>query len=111
MSARMVVDPGALRVPMVLERGLQVDDGLGGQDETWLPVATVHARVERRSDRQDDTAGQDIETTLHAITIRHRADVESGMRLRLGARVFRIVTVTDPDETGRFLVCNTEERP
>jgi head-tail adaptor len=31
------------------------------------------------------------------------------MRLTKAGRVFEIVTVHDPDETGRYLVCRTKE--
>ena len=47
--------------------------------------------------------------TLHKIVIRKRADVSTGDRFRLGERLFRIRSITDPAEDGRYLVCLCEE--
>jgi len=54
-------------------------------------------------------AGQTLEETTHRIAIRHRDGVGSAMRFVDGARVFTILTVHDPDETGRYLVCRVKE--
>jgi SPP1 family predicted phage head-tail adaptor len=45
----------------------------------------------------------------HRIWIRHAAGVVAGKQFRKGARVFDIVTVHDPDETARYLVCRVKE--
>lgn len=55
------------------------------------------------------SADQMLETVTHRITIRRREGIRSGMRLVKGTRVFAIVTVHDPDETGRYLICRTRE--
>ena len=55
-------------------------------------------------------AGQSLETVSHRITLRFRSGVASGMRFVRGSRVFDIVTVHDPDETGRYLVCRAQEK-
>jgi SPP1 family predicted phage head-tail adaptor len=111
VTRRFHVDPGALRHELVLEIQSGAADGLGGRDDAWMPVATVFARIEPVSAGQTFAGAQDIEATTHRITLRHRVGVESGMRFVKGARRFRIVTVRDPDETGRFLICQTEELP
>jgi SPP1 family predicted phage head-tail adaptor len=36
--------------------------------------------------------------------------VASGMRFTRAGRIFDIVTVHDPDETGRYLVCRVKEK-
>ena len=38
-----------------------------------------------------------------------KLDSMAGKRLRKGGRVFEIVTVHDPDERGRYLVCLARE--
>jgi head-tail adaptor len=43
------------------------------------------------------------------VTLRFRPDVASGMRFMRGERVWDILTAHDPDETGRYLVCQTRE--
>lgn len=54
-------------------------------------------------------AGQSLETVTHRVTIRWRDGVASGMRFVRQERVFEIVTVHDPDETSRYLVCRVRE--
>jgi head-tail adaptor len=46
---------------------------------------------------------------LWRIVLRHREDVAPGDRLRLGARTFVVLAVSDPDEDGRWLACLAEE--
>ena len=55
------------------------------------------------------SADQTLETVTHRITIRRREDIRSGMRFAKGPRVFDIVTIHDPDELGRYLVCRVSE--
>jgi SPP1 family predicted phage head-tail adaptor len=103
------IDPGALRTELALETNTPVSDGLGGYAESWSEVATVFALIEPVSARSVFGAGQALETVTHRITIRARDGVASGMRFAKGGRSFEIVTVHDPDETGRYLVCRTRE--
>jgi SPP1 family predicted phage head-tail adaptor len=49
-------------------------------------------------------------TVTHRITLRARTDVTTRHRLRQGARVFRIVTLRDPDGSGRFIEIQAQER-
>jgi SPP1 family predicted phage head-tail adaptor len=69
----------------------------------------LFARIEPVSAASRFGADQMLETVTHRITLRHRPGVASGMRFRRLARLFAIVTVHDPDETGRYLVCRVRE--
>ena len=116
------IDPGALRSELVLEAVSYADDGAGGQVESWSEVATLFGHVAPAGARSTFGAGQTLETTTHRVTLRFRDDVASGMRLRRKLRplrrwkrksrlrIFDIVTVHDPDETGRYLVCRVREK-
>lgn len=110
----LFVDPGAMRNELALEQCIRTDDGLGGFTESWQEVATLFGMVEPV--RADSVFGADqtLETVTHRITLRWRAGVASGMRLTKpapgGARAFDILTVHDPDETGRYLVCRVREK-
>jgi len=108
--AAVFIDPGALRSELVLEAAAYADDGAGGQVESWSEVATLFAHVEPVEARSAFGAGQTLETTTHRITLRFRDDVASGMRLRRQERIFDILTVHDPDESGRYLVCRVREK-
>jgi head-tail adaptor len=43
------------------------------------------------------------------VTLRHRDGVRIGMRLKRRQRAFLILTAYDPDQSGRYLVCQVEE--
>ncbi|GAB5506654.1 MAG: phage head closure protein [Rhizobiaceae bacterium] len=103
------IDPGQLRHEVALESAGLTPDGLGGHTESWTEVATVFARIEPIGATSEFGAGQTRETASHRFTIRHRGDVASGMRFTANGRIFEILTVSDPDETGRYLVCRTRE--
>jgi SPP1 family predicted phage head-tail adaptor len=107
--AILFIDPGALRSELSLQAATAVPDGLGGFDEDWVEAATVLARIEPLAASSRFGADQTLETLTHRITLRHRQDVRSGMRFSGAGRMFDIVTVHDPDETGRYLVCRVRE--
>lgn len=103
------IDPGALRSEFALERAAPVADGMGGHAEQWDEVATLFGRIEPVGATMRFGAGQALETVTHRVTIRRRDGIASGMRLRKGARRFLVVSVHDPDESGRYLVLRTRE--
>lgn len=103
------IDPGALRCEFALEQCLTTPDAFGGHSESWVEVATLFARVEPIAARSVFGADQTLESVTHRITVRWRSGLASGMRLRRNLRVLDIVTVHDPDETQRYLVCGAKE--
>jgi SPP1 family predicted phage head-tail adaptor len=105
----LFVDPGILRSELSLQACAAVPDGLGGHTENWAEVATVFGRIEPVSATSVFGADQTIETATHRVTIRGRSGVASGMRFVRQGRIFNIVTVHDPDDTGRYLVCRARE--
>lgn len=105
----MVVMIGDLRTELMLEEMTPVPDGAGGFSESWTSVATLFAKLEPIAVRDAFGADQTLEEVTHRATIRHLPDVASGMRLAWGTRRFLILTVHDPDETGRYLVLRTRE--
>ena len=105
----MVVMIGDLRTELALEQMTPVPDGAGGFGESWTEIATLFARLEPVAARDKFGADQTLEELTHHMTMRFRPDVASGMRLTQGARTFLILTVHDPDETGRYLVLRTRE--
>ncbi len=108
--AGFFLDPGRLTHRLVLEVPATEADGLGGHEASWVEVETLDALVEPRAQASRFGADQTREETTHRVTLRHRGDVASGGRFRLGDRIFEIVTVHDPDESGRYLVCRTREK-
>ncbi|GAB1581394.1 phage head closure protein [Phyllobacterium phragmitis] len=103
------IDAGRLRTELVLERLRPVADGIGGYTETWEEFATLWGRIEPVSDTARYFGAQPLEEITHRITVRFRDDIASGMRLRKGGRHFMILTVHDPDESGRYSLCRVRE--
>jgi SPP1 family predicted phage head-tail adaptor len=104
----MFIDPGALRTEMRLEAPVAMQDGAGGYTSSWQEVALVFARIEpavpvvRHAD-------QITTRQTHRVTIRYRQDVATGMRLTRAGRVFDVLAVHDPDESGRYIVISARE--
>ncbi|QRI43820.1 hypothetical protein [Bacteriophage sp.] len=105
----LFIDPGKLAHELQLERAVLADDAVNGSVEQWQEIATVWAHVEPVGAGTAFYGGQSLAEITHRITLRGRGDLKSGMRLRKGARIFRLVTIHDPDETGRYLVCRARE--
>jgi SPP1 family predicted phage head-tail adaptor len=109
MKRSLSIDPGRFRAELTLEAASDTSDAMGGEIETWSALATVFALVEPVSARSVFGAGQTLETVTHLITLRQGEDVRSGMRFAGGERIFDILTVCDPDETGRYFQCESRE--
>ena len=105
----LFVDPGSLRSELALQAATPAPDGLGGHTENWAEIATVFAKVEPVSATSSFGPDQTVETVTHRVTLRWRNGVAAGMRFVRQARIFDIVTVHDPDDTGRYLVCRARE--
>lgn len=103
------IDPGALRSELALEQCAVIADAMGGHQEVWSEIGTVFGMIEPVSASSVFGADQTLEAVTHRITTRHRDGVASGMRFRKQGRTFDIVTVHDPDESARYLVCRARE--
>ena len=77
------LDPGNLTARLELEAPEETSDGQGGVTPGWRQLRQLWAAF--------------------------RTDIAAGMRLKKGARIFAVISVIDPDETGRFIVCRCEE--
>lgn len=103
------LDAGRRRHEVTLQEATLTSDGMGGHAETWTTIGTLFAAIKPVAARSVFGADQRLETVTHRITIRSRDDIRSGMRFVGQGRVFEIMTVHDPDETGRHLVCAVRE--
>ena len=109
MMSAGVIDPGALSARLVLERPVETPDGQGGMAQSFTALATLWARIEPVSARAEEAAGTLPVRVTHRIWFRRRSDISGGMRLRKGVRLFSIHIFRDPDETGRYTLCDCEE--
>jgi head-tail adaptor len=99
---------------LTLEGPVTVPDGSGGYAKTWTVLGTLWAEVLPGSGR--DTAGEDVtlSTVPYRITVRAApfgapSRPVPEQRLREGARVFRILAVTERDGDARYLTCFARE--
>lgn len=105
----VLIDAGSLNHEMTLEEPVATPDGAGGFTTVWTAIATVWARLEPLDPAREAWAGREAAEQTHKITLRFRNDVKQGMRLRKLMRMFPVLSVQDPDETGRFMICRTRE--
>lgn len=105
----LFIDPGELHSELVLQEMHPLADNAGGFAEIWNEVGLVWAHIEPVSDTARMFARQPLEEVTHRITLRWREGVTSGMRFCKGDRHFVIIGVSDPDESGRYLICRTRE--
>ena len=98
-------DPGALNQRVQLQSLSEIPDGCGGLEKTWTNIASLWASVKSVVPTSAELAQQVTEETLLEVSIRYREDVTSGWRFLKDARSWRIMTVADPDQRGRYLVC------
>jgi head-tail adaptor len=99
---------------LVLETAERVADGSGGYAEDWVPLGVVWADVRPRGGREDLVAGRPRPRVKYRILVRAApvgatSRPRPQQRFRDGARVFRILTVTESDQWGRFLEVVAEE--
>ncbi len=103
------LDPGRLRHRLAIEFQNEISDGCGGFITNWQLVAQVWGAIEPVSQSQISRTDNQTSLVTFRITIRWRADCAAQMRFVKSGRTFNILSATDPDQTGRYLVCNCEE--
>ncbi|CUJ38544.1 head-tail adaptor protein [Cognatishimia activa] len=99
---------------MVLEAVTRNSDGAGGFVESWDALGQLWAEVRPRSggerDREDVGVSRlDVKVTVRGAPVGSMKRPVAGQRFREGARVFRIMAVTEPDVAGRYLTCLARE--
>jgi SPP1 family predicted phage head-tail adaptor len=98
-----------MRFRLELQEEIETPDGAGGFSTAWVLRRLAWAELMPLSAARIERAGNVTAETTHEIRIRRQDGVRPGMRFVLGSRRFRIETVRDPDETGRFLLCLAKE--
>jgi head-tail adaptor len=99
---------------LVLEEAERVADGSGGYGEDWRPLGVLWADVRPRGGREDFVAGRPRPRVSYRVLVRAApvgapSRPRPQQRLRDGARVLRILTVTEGDPAGRYLEIIAEE--
>ncbi|EPX81942.1 Gene Transfer Agent protein [Salipiger mucosus DSM 16094] len=89
-------------------------DGAGGFAETWQKIGTLWAEIRPRRGRESKGEAGAVAVGRFRITVRGAPQGASarpvpGQRFRMGARLFRILAVTEREPGGMYLVCETQE--
>jgi len=103
-----------LNRPLVLEVPERVADGAGGFTQGWAVRGTLWAALDVRTGRDAAGEGLRLGRAGYRITVRaapHGAPSrpEPGERLRDGARLFHILSVTESDAGPGYLTLWAEE--
>lgn len=108
MSARE--DPiGTLTERVRIEQRLETTLPEGGTDISFLPLATVWARVHARPGSFSVTAEARASAATHIVVMRRRTDVRPGDRLAWGGRTLEILWCEDLEGVRRFTSCGCRE--
>ncbi len=107
----MVALADNLRHRITLQTLTRTADAGGGYSETWTDTATVWASIEPLNGYERFQAQQMEAGLSHKITMRYRTGVSPVMRVKFGARIFRIHAVLNPDERNERLVLTCAEVP
>ncbi|SPF80833.1 head-tail adaptor protein [Pseudoprimorskyibacter insulae] len=99
---------------LVLEAASQVPDGAGGATEAWGVLGTMWAELRPGSGRERSTDAGLLALSSYRITVRAAPAgatnrPKPGQRFREGARLFRIIAVSEADRAGRYLTCFANE--
>ncbi|MGH6859929.1 MAG: phage head closure protein [Phyllobacterium sp.] len=105
----LFIDPGSLSQALFLEAPLTIQDETGALETTWTEIARLWARVEPAGPGRRLFGEQALAEVTHVVTLRGRRDIAGDMRFRKGLRIFPILAMHDPDDTGRYLVCRVRE--
>ena len=107
--APLFLDPGLFNRRAALEAPVVLSDGAGGGETVWQEIREMSVRIEPLSVQSRERFNQREATVTHRVLMRTNSVVERGMSFRLGGRRLVVLSVHDPDESGRYLVCRCEE--
>jgi head-tail adaptor len=99
---------------LVLETPVASPDGAGGQVITWAALGTLWADIRAGAGRERLTefgpaSDVSLRILVRASPVGAQARPRAGQRLRDGARLFRLIAVTEADAQGRYLTCTAIE--
>jgi len=106
--------PVHLNRRLVLEAPVRALDGAGGHTETWQALGTLWAAVKAGTGREKASEFVTLSTVPYRIVVRASPEgapsrPKPDQRFRDGARVYRILAVSEYDPGARYLTCHATE--
>ena len=92
-----------------LQRCELAPEAEGGHGATFVPIATLWARVTPVGARETQTADGRSVSVSHTVVLRHRNDVRAGDRFVYRGRHLDVVSAEDVSGRKRFLGCRCAE--
>ena len=94
---------GDLNKRVTLQSAALVSDGMGGGDATWGDVGYVWAAIWPVSAKEQVEGGQTSLEVTHRVRMRYRLNLSAKWRIKYDDRYFAIVSVVNPNESGKML--------
>ena len=106
--------PPVLNRKLLLETPDRVPDGAGGYTITWVPLGEHWTEIRPGTGRERALEALTISSLPLRITLRAAPEGAPSrprpeQRFREGARLFRILAVTEADAGARYLTCFAQE--
>ena len=99
---------------LTLEEAQDLPDGAGGYQRSWAVLGELWAEVRPGTGRERAEDFVTVASVPYRITVRAApagaaSRPRPDQRFREGARIFRILAVSDRDDRGRYLTCFATE--
>lgn len=99
---------------LVLEEATRTSDGAGGFTESWSALGSLWAAIEAGtgSERSEDfvtVSRVPLKITVRATPVGAPSRPKPEQRFVEGTRVFVILSVTEADAQGHYLICQARE--
>lgn len=105
MSQPRLHDAGKFNRQLTIEDCVKVSDGFGGFSNQYIAVGSAWAQLCPEITKLEIAADRKAQKSSHRVVIRFRTGIVPGTRFVTGSRRFEVATVSDPDETRRYLEC------
>ncbi len=100
---------GTYRTPVDLEQPVQTVATSGETVLVYTAAGSGFAAIKAVRQADEIRGGRLDGIVTHSIRMRYRADLAGGWRVMTGSQVFRVLSVTDPDQRERDILCLAEE--
>lgn len=104
-----ITQVGRMRFEVTLQSQVKVADGMGGSTVTWSDTAVVRCDIQPLSMSERLDASRLMNDATHRITMRYRVLAGTTQRLKMGARIFNIVSVVNPENMNSHVVVIVKE--
>lgn len=100
---------GDYRVPIVLQRPVDLANASGAVTRTYQVAGTAFAAIRLLNHFERFDGAQRFSSRTYEVRLRPVAGLAGEWRVVAGSRVFRVLSVADTDLRGREQVCRAEE--